>query len=56
MSAIYIAFAIFMMIAMVGFAVFIFYRGIQQKRSINYIHKINPQIIEKDYRPVLTSR
>lgn len=56
MSAIYIAFTVFTIIAMIGFAVVMFSRGIQQKRAVNYVHKINPQIIEKDYRPVLTSR
>lgn len=56
MSAIYIAFAIFMIIAMVGFTVVMFSRGIQQKRAVNYIHKVNPQFTENYYRPALTSR
>lgn len=56
MSAIYITFAIFMIVAMVGFAVVMFSQGIQQKRAINYIHKVNPQFTESNYRPALTSR
>lgn len=56
MSAIYTTVAIFMIIAMVGFTVVMFSQGIQQKRAMNYIHKVNPQFSKNEYRPALTSR